>query len=369
MADHVAPDPVTPVRFSSAVETTQPGEADTIQRIIEVQQRLMEKVARRDGCQLLRAGHAKSHGLLKGELRVLDGLPEPLRQGLFAEARSYPVLARMANVPSEVITDRVSTQRGLSLKVLGVDGPMLPGHEGQATQDFVLDSGKRFSNADAAGFLQTISAITAVTNVPQAAKVAFSAVNRGANAALNAVGLDSAPLDFFGHKPRHPLAEEYYTQAAIRYGDYVARLGVVPVPPGLDALPDIDPAQDPNALRTATVAYFRRHPAEFEVQVQLCTDLRRMPVEDSSAEWDEAESPYQPVARLRFPVQDAYSPARQAFVDERLAFCPSHSLLAHRGLGSIMRARMVAYPVLADWRRRSNGFEPVEPRFLDEVPD
>ena len=368
MADY-APSDATFLRFSGAAETVQPGEADTIQRIIEVQQGLMEKVARRDGGRIVRAGHAKSHGLLKGELRVLDGLPEPLRQGLFAEARTYPALARMANVPSEVITDRVSTQRGLSFKVLGVEGEMLPGHEGRGTQDFVLDSGKRFPNADAAGFLRTISAVKAVTNVPQAAKVAFSAANRGANAVLNAVGLDSAPLDFFGHPPRHPLAEEYYTQAAIRYGDYVARLGIVPVLPGMDGLPDIDPSADPDALRTATVAYFRENPAEFEVRVQLCTDLRRMPVEDSSAEWDEAESPYQPVARLRFPVQDACSPARQAFVDERLAFCPGHGLAAHRGLGSVMRARMVAYPVLADWRRRSNGVEPVEPRSLDEVPD
>ena len=369
MADHAASDTIAPVRFSSTVETIQPGEAETIRRIVEVQQGLMQKVAQRDGGHVVRAGHAKSHGLLKGELRVLDGLPEPLRQGLFAQPRTYPVLARMANVPSEVITDRVSTQRGLSFKVLGVDGPMLPGHEGRGTQDFVLDSGKRFANADAAGFLQTIAAIKAATNVPQAAKVAFSAANRGANAALNAVGLDSAVLDFFGHPPRHPLAEEYYTQAAIRYGDYVARLGIVPVLPGMDALPDIDPAADPDALRTATVAYFRQNPAEFEVRVQLCTDLGRMPVEDSSADWDEADSPYRPVARLHFPVQDACSPARQAFVDERLAFCPGHSLAAHRGLGSVMRARLVAYPVLADWRRRTNGVEPVEPRSLDEVPD
>lgn len=368
MPAQVPPDPTALLRYGDAVETRQPGEDRTIQRIIEVQRHLMEKVARRNG-HVVRAGHAKSHGLLKGELRVLDGLPQPLRQGLFAEPRSFPVLARMANVPSEVITDRVSTQRGLSFKVLGVDGPMLPGHEGMATQDFTLDSGKRFANADAAGFLATISAITSVTNVPQAAKVAFSAANRAANAVLNAVGLDSAPLDFFGHRSRHPLAESYYTQAAIRYGDYVARLGIVPASPGLDGLADIDPSADPDALRTAVVAHFQRHPAEFDVCVQLCTDLGRMPVEDSSADWDEAESPYRPVARLHFPVQDAYSPARQAYVDERLSFCPAHSLAAHRGLGSVMRARLVAYPVLADWRRRTNGAEPVEPRLLDEVPD
>lgn len=30
--------------------------------------------------------------------------------------------------------------------------------------------------------------------------------------------------------------------------------------------------------------------------------MGQMPVEDSSADWDEAESPYWPVARLRFPI-------------------------------------------------------------------
>jgi hypothetical protein len=358
------------VRYSDAVEAPAPDKAETIQRIIAVQRRLMEKVAARDGSgHLVRAGHAKSHGLLKGELRVMDNLPPELTQGLFAAPRAYPVLARMANVPSEVITDRVATQRGLSLKVLGVEGEMLPGHAGETTQDFALDSGKRFANPDAASFLRTITAIEATANVPVAAKVAFSAANRTANQVLHAVGRDSAALDFFGHPSRHPLAESYYTQAAIRYGDHVARLGVVPVSRGLDSLPDLDPARDGDALRTATVAYFARHPAEFDVVVQLCTDLDRMPVEDSSADWDEEESPYRSVARLRFPVQDACSPARQTYVDERLAFCPAHGLAAHRGLGSIMRARLAAYPVLADWRRRRNGVEPVEPRSLSEVPD
>jgi hypothetical protein len=56
-------------------------------------------------------------------------------------------------------------------------------------------------------------------------------------------------------------------------------------------------------------------------------------------------------------------------VDEVLSFCPSHSLAAHRPLGSVMRARLRAYPAMSAWRRARNGTEGREPRSLEEIPD
>ncbi|MBX6746785.1 MAG: hypothetical protein IRY87_32525 [Acetobacteraceae bacterium] len=87
----------------------------------------------------------------------MDDLPGPLHQGLFTTPRSYPVIVRMANVLGEILDDGVTIQRGLSIKVLDVQGPMLPGREGETTQDFVLDTGTRFANADVAGFFATIT--------------------------------------------------------------------------------------------------------------------------------------------------------------------------------------------------------------------
>jgi hypothetical protein len=58
---------------------------------------------------------------------------------------------------------------------------------------------------------------------------------------------------------------------------------------------------DENGLRTAIVEYLRENPAEYEIAVQLSTDLKRMPVENANAEWPEYESPYRPVARLVLP--------------------------------------------------------------------
>jgi hypothetical protein len=358
------------LRYSDDVEEIGPDEDKTVDRIIAVMGEGGRITRERYG-HAVRTSHAKAHGLLKGELRVLDNLPEPLRQGLFATPKTFPVVVRLSHVPGELLDDRkVSTPRGLAIKIFDAEGPKVAGHEGENTHDFVLDTGKAFIASTAKLFLAEITATEAATPLPQAAKQAVSATSRAANAVLNAVGLNSATLDFYGHPKLHPLAEPYFTQVPIRYGDYVAKLGIFPDTARLRALAEKTVAiDDENGLRTAVVEFFRSNPAEFEVRVQLCTDLDSMPVEDASVEWPEDRSPYQPVARLVFPPQDAWSAARQAHMEEALSFAPSHCLAAHRPLGSIMRARMKAYAVLGSARRRENGKPVREPRSISEVPD
>ncbi len=355
------------VRYSADVETIPAGENETIEQILASLHRLHERNHEEHG-KAIRVSHAKSHGVAIGELIVLDNLPGALAQGIFVPGAQYPVIARLANVPGEIDSDAVATQRGFAFKLLDVPGAKLPGHEGQTTQDFILDTGNRFPAADASAFLMTHRMLEHAPQIPDALKSAVSAASRVANAALHAIGTDSANLDFFGHSRVHPLAEAYFTQAPIRYGAYVAKLAVVPVSPAQIALAktNID-KDDPNGLRTATVSYLGRQDAEFDVRVQLCTDLETMPVENANTEWPEDVSPYRTVARLRFPKQDAFSPARQHFVDG-LSFCVSHSLEAHRPLGSIMRARLRAYPEMSRLRRSTNAVALSEPASVAEVP-
>jgi len=357
------------VRYSDGVEVVPDDEYETITKILESMRRLGDRTQEKYG-HAVRVSHAKSHGAAVGELVVLDGLPGPLRQGLFAKPDRYPVIARLANVPGEIVSDAVTTQAGLAIKIVGVEGEMLPGHAGESTQDFVLDTGNRFGPANVKEFLATQLGLEHMPQVPEAVKKAATEVALAANKALHAVGGDSARLDVFGHPRIHPLAEAYFSQAPIRYGDYVAKLAAVPVSPAQVALGDdaLDTAHDDNALRTATVNYLRDHAAVFDIRVQLCTDLKTMPVENANTEWSEEESPYQTVARLTLPRQEAYSEARKDYVDRDLSFSPAHALAAHRPLGSIMRARLRAYPELSRWRRAANGRPLTEPRSLEEVP-
>ena len=357
------------VRYGDHIETVADDEAAVIDDIIATMTRESQTVAGRDG-RTVRASHAKSTGLLKGTLAVLPNLPEPLCQGLFADPRSYPTLVRFAQGPGENLSDSVSTHRGVGIKVLGVDGPKLPGHGGE-TQDFVFATGPAFPQSNASTFLTAIKGIQKGTGLPEAVKQAVSSTARVANAALNGVGSDSAMFGFFGHTKRSPLADAYFSQAALRYGDYVAKMGLFPVSPALIAMVDetLDTGAEPEAFRHTVVGYMRDHGAEFELRVQLCTDLGAMPVEDASVLWPEDQSPYTPVARLSIPVQEAYSPARQAYFDEVLSFQPAHALAAHRPLGSLMRARLGTYQALSAYRHAQNRQNQVEPTGHDQVPN
>ena len=355
------------IRYADGVETVAADEAQTIDAIIASMTHESRITADRYQ-HAVRASHAKSHGLLKGELRVLDGLAEPLRQGLFARAATYPVAVRMAVGPGELLSDAVSTHRGLAIKVFGVEGPKLFGHDGEVTQDFVLATGPAFPQADAASFLAAMKGLEKATGRSEGFKQAVSTTARVVNAAI---GGSSPTLDFFGHPPIPPLADTYYSQAALRWGDYVAKIAVAPVTPELVALKDskLDTGADPDVFRHATVDFLRSHGAEFELRVQLCTDLGGMPVEDASRQWSETESPYQAVARIVLPPQDAYGPARQAYMDDVMSFRPAHSLEAHRPLGSLMRARLKTYTVLSGFRHQRNGQPQTEPRSIDDIPN
>lgn len=358
------------VPYRPDVEVLLDNEDQIVTDIIESMHRLSGRTREMYG-HTVRVSHAKSHGLAVGELTVMDNLSEPLAQGLFAKGNTYPIIVRLANVPGEVITDAVNTQRGFAFKILAVNGPMIAGHEGQTTQDFVLNTGSYFPMPDAKAFLMQHRLMEHAPQFPTALKEAVSDISRVTNEALNAVGMDSAKLDFFGDSRIHPLAEAYYSQVPIRYGNYIAKLAVVPVSAAQKALAeanvDLDGDKDPNALRTATVNYLRDNDAEFDIRIQLCTDLKKMPVEDANTEWSEDESPYKTVARIRLLKQEAYSEARRQFVDS-LSFSVAHCLEAHRPLGSIMRARLKAYPEMSRLRRQGNNEPQAEPTSIDEVP-
>ncbi len=83
----------------------------------------------------VRTNHCKATGFLKGELIIADNLPTELAQGLFVRPARYDVLIRFFQGPSEPTSDKESGQRGMPLKVLGVDGTHLPQSRQTTTPD------------------------------------------------------------------------------------------------------------------------------------------------------------------------------------------------------------------------------------------
>jgi hypothetical protein len=200
----------------------------------------------------------------------------------------------------------------------------------------------------------------------------FSAVARGAEKMIEKVGGDSTTLKSMGgHPETHILGETFYTQVPLLHGPYMAKLSVVPISPGMLLLKDapLDLHDKPDGLRDAVVDFFSTHSAEWELRVQLCTDIQAMPIEDASAVWSEELSPYLPVARITVAPQQAWSEARAAAIDSSYSFSPWHGLAAHRPLGSIMRVRKAAYEMSASFRATHSGQRIQEPKSLESLPD
>jgi hypothetical protein len=81
----------------------------------------------------------------------------------------------------------------------------------------------------------------------------------------------------------------------------------------------------------------------------LQTDPHTQPIEDASVEWKEHDSPYRAVARIQIPLQEIGDPATVSAC-ENTAFSPWHSLVEHRPLGSMNRARRAIYQAMAEFR-------------------
>ena len=363
------PDPNTasPVRYDPALEHIADDEQETTREIAATMAKIREKTYADSG-HALRSVHAKSHGFVTGRLTVADGLPPELAQGLFAKPGTFAVVMRFSTNPGDILDDKVSAPRGLAVKVIGVEGERLPGSEGQATQDWVLINGPAFSAPGPKQFLSSLKKLAATTDKAEGAKKALSATLQAAEKVLEAFGGQSTTLVSMGGQPEtNVLGETYYSQAPLRHGDHVAKLAVAPASDGLKALTDapVDLDDRPNGLRDAVVDFFARNGAEWNVQVQLCTDLDKMPIEDASVVWPQDLSPYVTVARITAGPQDAWNDERAKAIDDGMLFTPWHGLAAHRPLDAVMRSRKMAYEASARFRAEKNGRKIDEPSGVD----
>ena len=346
------------------MERLEEHEAETIATLDRTLAGISETTLKDTG-RALRSVHAKCHGILRGDMTVDTGLPPVLAQGLFAKPGVYPVVMRYSTIPGDILDDSVSTPRGLAIKVIGVEGERLEGSEQDVTQDFVLVNGPAFAAPSAKQFAGVLKVAAATTDRVEGLKKFTSAIAQGLGAVLEAFGVKSATLATLGGQaPTHILGETYYSQAPILFGDFIAKIAIFPVSPELQTLKGkiIELDGQPNPIRSQMHDFFKSTGGVWEVRVQLCTDISSMPIENSSVEWPEKDSPYLPVATISVSPQNSWDHDTVRAVDDGMSFSPWHGIAAHRPLGSIMRARRTTYAHSAAFRSR-NGVCPVrEPR-------
>ncbi len=352
-----------PVRYSPSVETVDPSEQETVAGLNDAFDVILERTAEDYG-HAVRSVHAKSHGILQGELVVDEGLPPELAHGLFATPGRHKAYLRLSTNAGDILPDSISLPRGAALKILDVAGERLPGSEGR-TQDFVMVNGPVFQAKTAEKFLGSVKLLAKTTDRLEGTKKVVSAGLRGVRATIEAIGLEPpAAVNSLGGAPNvEPLGETYYSTTPYRYGDFIAKFSLKPIAPEMMALTgqiiDIDGRDD--AIRENVQKEMRGIDARWEFRVQLCRDLERQPVEDPTVLWDEEEAPFHRVAILTMPAQDSWAADLVEQVDEAMRFSPWTGIAAHRPLGNVNRARRDPYRHSADFRARVNGCPYHEP--------
>jgi hypothetical protein len=296
-----------------------------------------------------RCGNTKTHAILKAEFIVAPDLPESMRQGLFAEPRTYPAYVRFSGPGPHVEPDINDVGFGsIGLKVMGVPGEKLWDDE-HFTQDMTGVCTPTFVSP----------------NTQENWKLqVWSGRHLPIWYFLNPV--DSHVLDFlmqslWNETMLNPLGTTYYSCVPYLLGEGQAmRYWFRPrtkVPLDIPGVP-FRPAD--NYLHEQVVRTLKDRDCEFDVMIQVQTDPFKTPIEDAGVMWWERNAPSVRAATIRIPMQDAANPRLMDFA-HNLSINVWHCLPEHRPLGQLNRARKRMYHELARWRQELNGKPHVEP--------
>ncbi|MFJ1609010.1 catalase family protein [Streptomyces sp. NPDC088253] len=366
------------VRYTPDVETDDPQFDKNLQIAMRDSGRFVADSVTAEGTgQAVRSAHAKGYALVRAEVDILDQLAAEYAQGIYATPGRHDALIRFSNGSGHLGTDaRLGGVAGLALKLFDIDGPTLLEDEPDThTFDYACINAPIFfcNTAEHYAFIQEL-----VADAP----TYLAKGKPGFHQFLHdfVTGKGSLPpeewaweeLRAFLSVSQRPLVNlllsTYWTMGSVRHGDYIAKVRMAPVPAFADKVTQrsVDPASAPEVFRPALVAELRERPYEFDIQVQLCVDLERMPVEDVTVEWPEALSPSVTVAKLRIPQQDISGEDNLRKLDA-LSLNPWRVTAEHRPLGNIMRVRKEVYRNSSILRHKLNNQERKEPRSADDV--
>ncbi len=333
----------------SALEQIPDGEAAMTQDVIQTAVRIVDQ--HRESTRYLRDAHAKAHGCVKADVQVLPDLAQELRQGVFSEpGKLWKATMRLSNGNAYPQFDSIRDARGMALKLLDVPGKQLLGdRQGLNEQDFVMFSHPNFFVSDVAEYRQNVAA--------QADGKKVMAFFPGWDPRQWQIRHLFIALATLSPPPESPTRTTYFSVSPYKFGEANAKFRVMPDPERCPTYTLPKQNQDlPNFLRTALNQQLStdRIPACFVLQIQRQDANKYMPIEDTSIEWREQDSPFQTVARITLPPQDFDTPALNLQCDN-LSFNPWFGIDAHRPIGGINRLRKAVYEAVSDYRHSRNS--------------
>jgi hypothetical protein len=372
------------VRYSPDVERAEPDFDKSLQAVLEDMKQHMRGSLKTEGIGLVvRNAHAKGYGLARGEVEILSGIPKEYAQGIYAKPGRHEAMLRFSNGTNHVGDDRfLGPITGIGLKMFGIGGKTLLEDEPDShTFDYALINHPVFFANTLAHYVFIQSLFANLGTAPPAnltAEEKQAGLHRILYNFVTGKGTLSpeqwaweelgAFLMLAQTKPVNLLLSTYWTMGAVRHGDYVAKVRVAPVQSFADRVKQraLDLTSAEQVFRPTLIAELRERPYEFDIQVQLSTDLARMPVEKTTVVWPESLSPCVTVAKLRLPQQDIGGEDNFERMD-KTSMSPWRVTEEHRPLGSIMRSRREVYRQSSILRHQANHQERKEPRNLAEV--
>lgn len=324
-----------------------------------------------------RDAHAKGYCALKAKFEILDNLPKEYAQGLYAEAGIHDAVIRFSNGASRVAPDRkLGLAQGLAIKVFDVPGKKLaPGEEDSTTFDFNLINHPVFFCNRIEDYAYISKLFLELPEYAEKgargkAQLAFNwLTNYGSRLptkesfkTFKAVG------GFTTIEPKNTLLYSFFSQGAVRHGNYMGKIRVKPTEAATQKITrrDLDLATHEEAIRPLIIDELREHDYQFDIQIQLCRNLKKQPIEELTTEWKESDAPFVTVARLTIPCQDIPDDGNFE-VMEHLSFTPFRCLEENRPIGNLQQSRLKAYQIASETRHNLNHVERREPKSLKET--
>jgi hypothetical protein len=322
-------------------------EESDIREIAERSLLIQANAARAQHRSLCRGTHA-SGVCVQAQFEIFDvvaerppGLGARLAKGIFAKPGIYPAVVRFANADVNINSDFKPDVRSLSFSVdLTRDGTVSV--SGSSRQDFSMQNATTLPINDSPAFLATMKLLTASNPVVGLWSLSFKDKLKVVRTLVLAELQARQRI-----KPYQQL--RYWSTVPFRHGpDDVVKFSALPSPDNAAR-----PLQRTNqkGLQDELVRHVKedREMSWFDFAVQFL-DTGKMTywgkrrdaefwIENASVEWDEAESPFQTVARLTLLTNSQLSPE----ASEAVYFdVTGNSTPDSRPVGSINRARCPA---------------------------
>ena len=324
-----------------------------------------------------RDAHAKGYCALKAKFEILDNLPKEYAQGFYAQSGIHDAVIRFSNGASRVSPDRkLGLAQGLAIKVFDVPGEKLaPGEEDSTTFDFNLINHPVFFCNRIEDYAYISKLFLELPDYPEKgvrgkAKLAFNwLTNYGSSLPSKESFKTFKALNGFTMiEPKNTLLYDFHSQGVVRHGDYMAKIRVTPTAASTKKITrrDLDVDAKQEAIRPLIVEEIREHDYQFDVQIQLCRNLKKQPIEELTTEWKELDAPFVTVATLTIPCQDVPDDGNFDIM-ENLSFTPFRCLAENRPIGNLQQSRLKAYQIASQTRHKLNDVKRQEPNSLKET--